>query len=84
MKAPARDPVDFCIAQGAESTLFMPEIAKSAGTPKRGSQLSVMRYVTHVKKSNRNSQPTRRTFGWCRGPGMDRTSAGRFEWLAAA
>ena len=35
MKAPACDPGDFCIALGAESTLFMPEIAKSAGTPKR-------------------------------------------------
>ena len=35
MKAPARDPGDFCIAQCAESTLLMPEIAKSVGTPKR-------------------------------------------------
>jgi hypothetical protein len=35
MKAPSGDPGDFCIAQCAESTLFMPEIAKSAGTPKR-------------------------------------------------
>ncbi len=35
MKAPACDPGDFCIALRAKSALFMPEIAKSAGTPKR-------------------------------------------------
>ena len=35
MKTPACDPSDFCIALRAESTLFIPEIAKSAGTPKR-------------------------------------------------
>jgi len=35
MKAPACDPSDFCIALRAESTLFIPEIAKSASTPKR-------------------------------------------------
>ena len=35
MKAPACDSGDFCIALRAESTLFIPEIAKSAGTPKR-------------------------------------------------
>ena len=35
MKAPASDPGDCCIAQRAESTLFIPERAKSAGTPKR-------------------------------------------------
>src|SRR5438445_13618079 len=35
MKQPACDPGDFCKAQRAESTLFIPEIAKSAGTPKR-------------------------------------------------
>src|SRR6266481_2916907 len=40
MKAPARDPGDFCIAQCAESTLFMPEKAKSAGTPKRVQHVS--------------------------------------------
>ena len=40
MKAPARDPGDFCIALGAESTLFMPEKAKSAGTPKRVQHVS--------------------------------------------
>src|SRR5580704_986764 len=34
MKAPACDPSDFCIALGAESTLFIPEIAKSTSTPK--------------------------------------------------
>jgi hypothetical protein len=35
MKAPSSNPGDFCVAQCAESTLFMPEKAKSAGTPKR-------------------------------------------------
>jgi len=41
MKAPACDPGDFCIAQRAESTLFMPEIAKSACTPKRFQHVSL-------------------------------------------
>ena len=40
MKAPAGDPGDSSIAQCAESTLFMPEIAKSAGTPKRVQHVS--------------------------------------------
>jgi hypothetical protein len=40
MKAPAGDPGDFGIAQCAESTLFIPEIAKSAGTPKRVQHVS--------------------------------------------
>ena len=40
MKAPARDPGDFCIALRAESTLFIPEIAKSAGTPERFQHVS--------------------------------------------
>ena len=40
MKAPACDLGDFCIALGAESTLFIPEIAKSAGTPKRCQHVS--------------------------------------------
>ena len=40
MQAPARDPSDFCIALRAKSTLFMPEIAKSAGTPKRFQHVS--------------------------------------------
>src|ERR1700730_9954394 len=35
MKAPACDPSDFCVALRAESTLFIPEIAKSTSTPKR-------------------------------------------------
>src|SRR5438445_9991218 len=35
MKAPACDPGDCCIALGAESALFILEIAKSAGTPER-------------------------------------------------
>jgi hypothetical protein len=34
MKAPSRDPGDFCIAHRAESVLFMPEKAKSLSTPK--------------------------------------------------
>ena len=40
MKTPACDPGDFCITQRAESTLFIPEIAKSAGTPKRVQHVS--------------------------------------------
>src|ERR1700758_4227220 len=40
MKAPACDPGDFCIAQRAESALFIPKIAKSAGTPKRFQHVS--------------------------------------------
>ena len=40
MKAPTGDPGDFCIALGAESTLLMPEIAKSVGTPKRFQHVS--------------------------------------------
>lgn len=40
MKAPACDPSDFCIALGAESTLFVPEIAKSTSTPKRFQHVS--------------------------------------------
>ena len=35
MKAPACEPGDFYVALGAESTLFIPERAKSAGTAKR-------------------------------------------------
>src|SRR6266704_3690547 len=41
MKAPTCDAGDFCIAQRAESTLFMPEIAKSACTPKRFQHVSL-------------------------------------------
>ena len=40
MKAPACDPGDFDVALGAESTLLIPEIAKSAGTPKRFQHVS--------------------------------------------
>jgi hypothetical protein len=40
MKAPAGDPGDFCIAQRAETTLFMPEVAKSTRTPKRFQHVS--------------------------------------------
>jgi hypothetical protein len=40
MKAPACDPGDFCIAQRAESTLFIPEIAKSTSTPERFQHVS--------------------------------------------
>ncbi len=35
MKAPARDPSDFCIARSAEATLFIPEKAKRTSAPKR-------------------------------------------------
>src|SRR5256884_9743402 len=40
MEPPACDPGDSCIAQRAESTLFIPEIAKSAGTSKRFQHVS--------------------------------------------
>ena len=40
MEPPACDPGDSGIAQHAESTLFMPERAKSAGTPKRFQHVS--------------------------------------------
>src|ERR1700730_15511631 len=40
MKTPACDLGDFCMAQRAESTLFIPEIAKSTGTPKRFQHVS--------------------------------------------
>jgi hypothetical protein len=40
MEPPACDPGDSCIAQRAESALFMPEIAKSADTPKRFQHVS--------------------------------------------
>ena len=40
MKAPSCDPGDFGIAQRAKSTLLMPEIAKSVGTPKRFQHVS--------------------------------------------
>jgi len=35
VKAPARDPSDFDIANSAEAALFRPEKAKSLGTPER-------------------------------------------------
>ena len=35
VKAPARDPSDFCIAHSAEPALFMPEKTKRTSTPKR-------------------------------------------------
>ena len=40
MQAPARDPGDFGMALRAKSALFMPEIAKSAGTSKRFQHVS--------------------------------------------
>src|SRR6202035_4080733 len=40
MKPPACDLGDFCMAQRAESTLFIPEIAKSTGAPKRFQHVS--------------------------------------------
>jgi hypothetical protein len=45
MKAPACDPSDFCIALRAESTLFIPEIAKSAGTPERFQHVSPFAFL---------------------------------------
>ena len=35
VKAPTRDPSDFCIAHSADPALFMPEKAKRTSTPKR-------------------------------------------------
>ena len=40
MKAPAGNPGDFGIAQCAEPTLFIPEIAKRAATAKRVQHVS--------------------------------------------
>ena len=40
MQAPTRDPGDFGITLRAESALFIPEIAKGAGTPKRFQHVS--------------------------------------------
>ena len=40
MKTPAGDPGDFCVTQRAESALFIPEKAKSTGTPKRVQHVS--------------------------------------------
>ena len=45
METPACDPGDFCIALRAESTLFIPEIAKSAGTPKRLQHVSPFAFL---------------------------------------
>ena len=45
MQAPARDPGDFGIALRAKSALFMPEIAKSAGTPKRCQHVSPFAFL---------------------------------------
>src|SRR5260370_21983125 len=45
MKAPACDPGDFCIALSAEPTLFIPEIAKSAGTLKRLQHVSSFAFL---------------------------------------
>jgi hypothetical protein len=45
MKTPACDPGDFYIALRAESTLFIPEIAKSAGTPKRLQHVSPFAFL---------------------------------------
>jgi hypothetical protein len=35
VKAPARDPSDFCMARSAQATLFIPEEAKRTSAPKR-------------------------------------------------
>ena len=40
MQAPSRDAGDFGLAGQTETTLFMPEIAKNAGTPKRVQHVS--------------------------------------------
>ena len=44
MKAPACDPGDLCIALRAQSTLLIPEIAKSTGTPKRFQHVSLFAF----------------------------------------
>jgi short chain dehydrogenase len=44
VKAPAGDPGDCCIAQRAASALFIPERAKSAGTPKRFQHVSPLSF----------------------------------------
>ena len=35
VKAPTRDPSDFCSAHRAKSVLFIPEEAKGSSTPRR-------------------------------------------------
>jgi len=44
MKAPSGDPSDFCVTHRAKSVLFMPEIAKSASTPKRVQHMSAFSF----------------------------------------
>jgi hypothetical protein len=39
VKAPTRDPSDFCIACSAEATLFIPQKAKRTSAPKRFPQM---------------------------------------------
>ena len=57
MKAPSCDPSDFCIALRAESTLFMPEIAKSAGTPERFQHVSPFAFLPSSRTTLRSSSP---------------------------
>jgi hypothetical protein len=51
MKAPSGDPGDFYVAQCAESTLLMPEKAKSAGPPKRFQHVSPFAFFQDVGKA---------------------------------
>jgi hypothetical protein len=64
MKAPAGDPGDFYVALGAESTLLIPEIAKSAGTSKRFQHVSpVLTYrVIPTEQGKSTSLPARGKF----------------------
>jgi hypothetical protein len=59
MKPPACDPGDFCMAQRAESTLFIPEIAKSAGTPKRFQHVSPFPFLPSSQATLRSPGPLR-------------------------
>ena len=45
MKAPARDPSDFCMARSAEATLFIPEKAKRTSAPKRFLHMGFFAFV---------------------------------------
>ena len=59
MKPPACDPGDFCIAQRAESTLFIPEIAKSTSTPKRFQHVSPLPFLPSSRATLRSPSPLR-------------------------
>jgi hypothetical protein len=51
MKAPAGDPGDFCTTQYAKPTLLMPEIAKSARTPKRVQHVGPLTFFKEVSSA---------------------------------